>query len=332
MPGPRRGRRLRVATYNILHTQDSDGLATIEQRVGLLTAAIQNADIDVVGLQEVSSSGNHGLIIERLASGLAGATGDSWQWCWFASNPHVHYEPEPQPGGGGGPLTELAASAAGAQTGNGSEFREGLAVLTRLDVADASVTRLPLRVHEAALCIPPDLLGCNFPALFDSRTLLRVRLAAPFGEFDFYTTHIANELTALSDDTKLRQVRAALEHIDETAQPDPLPDVFVGDFNSVEGDERYQAVLLDGFIDTYRAANPTADGFTAPQDVVGDARTASERIDFVFARSGACRFGVTESTVFGDESAVRADSEGRVWPSDHFGVVSEVRIPACRGV
>ncbi|MGH9137311.1 MAG: endonuclease/exonuclease/phosphatase family protein [Acidimicrobiales bacterium] len=324
----RDGSHLRVASFNVLHTQDPDGLATVEQRIPMLTDAIADAGVDVVGLQEVSRSGNHGLVAARLAQGLAAATGDTWQWCWFASNPHVHYEPEPQPGGGGGPLTELAASAAGAQSGNGSEFREGLALLTRFSVLDAAVTRLPLRVHEAALCVPPDPIDCNFAALFDSRALLRVRVETPSGELDVYTTHIAHGLTVASDDTKLRQVRAALDSIDATARPDPLPDIFVGDFNSVEGDTRYQAVLGRGFVDTYRVANPAADGFTAPQDVTGDTSTVSERIDFVFARRGACLLEVTESDVFGGQPADRDGGPGLVWPSDHYGVVAELSV-AC---
>jgi endonuclease/exonuclease/phosphatase family metal-dependent hydrolase len=319
---------LRVATFNVLHTQDPDGLATIEQRIPMLVSAIAGSGADVVGLQEAAKSGDHGLVAERLAEGLVTATGDTWHWCWFASNPHIPYEPEPNPGGGGGPLTELAATGAGAQSGNGAEFREGVAVLTRMPLLSASVMRLPLRSHEAVACVPPDPLGCNFAALFDSRVLLHARVDTPSGPLDLYTTHIAHGLTALSDDTKLRQVEAALDHIDATAAVDALPDVFVGDFNSVEGDPRHQAVTTRGFIDTFRAANPEADGFTASQDVVGPALTVDHRIDFVFSRVGSCPVAVTESSVFGADPEPRVDAPGTVWPSDHLAVVSALAL-AC---
>ena len=327
-PAPVDDGELRIATYNVLHTQDSDGLATIEQRIPMLVAAIQGSGADVAGLQEVAKSGDHGLVARRLAAGLATATGESWSWCWFASNPHVHYEPETNPGGGGGPLTELAATGAGAQSGNGSEFREGLAIVSRLPILEASVVRLPLRVHEAAACVPPDPFGCNFAALFDSRALLHARVDTASGLLDLYTSHIAHGLTVLSDDMKLRQVNAALDHIDATAAEDVLPDVFVGDFNSVEGDPRHQAVLARGFVDTFRVANPGVDGFTGGQDVVGPAPTVSERIDYVFARPGTCELDVIESHVFGDTPEPREDAPGTVWPSDHFAVVTAL-VPVC---
>lgn len=312
-PVPLPSEGLRIATYNVLHTQDAEGAATIDTRLDLLADEIAAQNPDALGLQEVSKSGAFGFVIEELAGRVATLTGQDWHWCWFASNPHVHYEPEPQPGGGGGPLTELAVQAAGQQTGNGNEFREGVALLARHPILDASVRRLTLRSHEAVACVPPDPIGCNFAALFDSRVVMHGRVAG----VDLFTTHLAHGLTALSDDVKLRQVNDALARIAEVSDPS-TPDVFVGDFNSVEGDDRWTAVTDAGFVDGFRHAEPGADGFTSGQDVLSDAATVSRRIDFVFVRGLQACVG----DVFGDTPLVDPDGPGSpdIWPSDHYAV------------
>ena len=94
-----------MGTYNVLHTQDRDGNPTALQRVGMLAAAIERSGADAMGLQEVAKSANlaasaaaaglddgdevTGLMVELIAQDLVARTGDTWSWCWFASNAHV---------------------------------------------------------------------------------------------------------------------------------------------------------------------------------------------------------------------------------------------------
>ena len=339
-PSPGTSQSLHVGTYNVLHTQDADGNPTAPQRIGMLADAIEGSGADVLGLQEVAKSATlagldndddemRGLMVELIAQDLAASTGVDWSWCWFASNAHIPLEPEPAEGGGGGPLTELATLGSGQQTGNGNEFREGVALLSRYPIASATVKRLSLRMHEAAFCEEIDPIGCQFAVVFDSRVIMHGVIDTPGGPVDLYTSHLAHGVTSQSDDTKARQIREGLAHIAATENP-ATPTFYVGDFNTeATGDPdaaRYQSILDAGFADTYAtatavdAADPPG---TSSQDVVGELRTVSHTIDYVFAkRLGGCHSAYGD--IVGDVRAVRADQPGWVWPSDHMGVVVSV--------
>lgn len=319
---------LRVATFNVLHGLTADSDKTLGSRVALAVDAIIDSGADVVGAQEVSVTNSHGHVAKRLAQGLMQRTGLSWWWCWFQSNPHFPGEPDLRPGGGGGPLTELFVANAG--TGNG-QFREGVAILSRFPITDSGVRRIAPRSYEAPACVPPDPFACNFAAAFDSRSVLRVRIRPTAGadELDVYTTHVAHHLTELSPVQKLINVQQVLAYVNETAIRGATPDLLVGDFNSVEGDQRHAAVTGAGFVDTFRLADPASRGATSDQKILTDTPepTATERIDFVFARPGTCGISVPGSRVFANVPSLQPDGRW-LWPSDHLAVVSEV---ACAG-
>jgi endonuclease/exonuclease/phosphatase family metal-dependent hydrolase len=310
---------VRVGTFNVLHSQSDVGDETLEARVPLIVAALAGARIDVAGLQEVAKTTNHGHVAQRIAQGLAALRGGTWSWCWFQSNPHFPGEPDLQPGGGGGPLTEVMASAARA---GDTRFAEGVAVVSRFAIEDATVRRLPPRSYESPLCVPPDPIDCNAAAFFDSRAVLRARIAGPTGPLDLFTTHLAHGLTPLSDTTKLLYANLALAYADELAVDDATPDLLVGDFNSTEDSAVHQAVIDAGFVDTFRLANPTDLGHTSDQDPLAPAATVTSRIDYVFARPGGCGLRAGASEILGNRPAVHQG--GSLWPSDHFGLVSEL--------
>src|SRR5439155_2821684 len=80
-----------------------------------------------------------------------------------------------------------------------------------------------------------------------------------------------------------------------------------------------------GLIDTFREANPTAPGFTVWQPVWLERPFASRRVDFILLARGANTRGrvVASRVVLNQPSR----TQGRVlWPSDHYGVLSEVEI------
>ncbi len=314
-------RTLRVAQFNVLHGQSDTGAETLAARLKLQIDVLAKARVDVVGMQEVSKTTSHGLVVERLADGLAKRVGGHWYWCWFASNPHFPLEPDVQPGGGGGPFSEVMATQA--RSGE-AEFREGIAILSRHEITHAQVLRVRPRSYEAVVCVPPDPIDCNAAGFFDSRSVMWVRIDAPSGHdgYDVYTTHIAHGLTPLSDTTKLLQTQEALDWIDGNGQDEATPDVFVGDFNSEEGSAVHDEVTGAGWTDTYRAANRTAKGFTSDQDPLAPRATVSSRIDYVFARPGTCGLKVRSSAVIANK--VYRVAGKPLWPSDHYGLVSEI--------
>ena len=314
---------LRVGQFNVLHGQSDQGHETLEARLKLQVDVLARARVDVVGLQEVSRTTSYGLVVERLADGLAKRVGGHWYWCWFASNPHFPLEPDMQPGGGGGPLSDAMAGFA---RGGEAEFREGIAILSRHEITHAQVLRVRPRSYEAAACVPPDPIDCNAAGFFDARSVMWVRIDAPFGGprngYDVYTTHIAHGLTPLSDTTKLLQTQEALEWINGNGQDEATPDVFVGDFNSEEGSAVHKEVTGAGWTDTFRAANRRSKGFTSDQDPVAARSTVSSRIDYVFARAGTCGLTVSASSVIANR--VYRVGGKPLWPSDHYGVVSTI--------
>ena len=335
--GPRsrlpEGAALRTGTYNVLHSQGEQEAWNLTKRLPQLVDAMAAAEAHVWGLQEVTNNDRHGRIAELLAEGLAARTGRSWEWCWFLSNPHVPGEPDLNEGGGG-PLSDAMAEFSSFPAEG--DFREGLAVLTSFDITQARSRRLPPRTYEAVACVPPNPLGCNLPATFDSRQLLWTRIdTGPAGPLDLFNTHLAHGLTALSDTTKRVQVEAALATIDEWATADRLPDLFVGDFNSTSADDRYATVIDSGFGDTYLDAGaPECDpathvGCTSGQQELTPTPepTTRSRIDFVFARPGTCGTSALAASIIGT-NAVRQPDGQWLWPSDHLGVTTTLRCEA----
>src|SRR5688572_3106658 len=132
---------LRVATFNVLHSDTDDGDVSLGDRLPLLAAAIADGGADIVGAQEVTRNvafdpaaeapQRHGLVAQRLAAAVADRTGEPWAWCWSLSNPHVPLSPDLDPGGGN-PLD--AAAAASGNFPDPGDFSEGLAILTRFPI------------------------------------------------------------------------------------------------------------------------------------------------------------------------------------------------------
>jgi len=97
----------------------------------------------------------------------------------------------------------------------------------------------------------------------------------------------------------------------------PLSDtVFVGDFNSTEGNDLYKLMKSAGFSDTYRSVNPILfNSFTFPHNMLGLFDKPGKfypllRLDYIYTGS---RFKTLKSTVVGGETG-----------SDHLPVVSTV--------
>lgn len=312
---------LRVGTYNVLHTQGEYDDETLDRRVELIVEALADSETDVVGLQEVVRSANHGNVAQRIAAGLAARTGQDWSWCFNQSNPHVPGEPDSGPGGIGGPASQVIAGAARA---GDSPWAEGVAVVSRLPISDQATHRLPPRTAEAPVCQaeqPDDPLAFATCA-FDTRQILWARVGTGCGEMDFVSTHLANDESSISEQSRLLQITDALAQIDQLASVDAAPDVLVGDLNTLEGSPVWQAAIDAGFVDGFRAASPDEPGFTSSQEIDAPSATVEQRIDYVLARPGSTPLAPADAEILGDESSPFQGSGGQtvVWPSDHYGV------------
>jgi endonuclease/exonuclease/phosphatase family metal-dependent hydrolase len=213
---------------------------------------------------------------------------------------------------------ELADALGGFHVAHGSRFdldhfpeSIGNAVLSRFPI-DASVVR-PLPA----------------PAGLDElRVAVRADIAAPFGPIEVFCTHLNYRL----DQSAVRQlqVRALCELVGETEGRRGFPPIVCGDFNALpESEELRMMTGLTGvpvpglvFIDAWRAAG-SGPGYTWDNRNPHAAASfePDARIDYVlvgYPREHGVGH-VERAAVFG------AEPVDGVWPSDHCGVVTDLR-------
>jgi endonuclease/exonuclease/phosphatase family metal-dependent hydrolase len=96
------------------------------------------------------------------------------------------------------------------------------------------------------------------------------------------------------------------------------PVVVVGDFNTTPD----LVGVPEPWVDAWTAGE--GDGFTFGQDgdLANDESGMRERIDYVFVRDAEVR----RTETFGDRQEDRSTPH-RLWPSDHAGVVADLRLP-----
>jgi len=119
----------------------------------------------------------------------------------------------------------------------------------------------------------------------------------------------------------------------------PYPVILTGDLNSDASGcttPTYPSLIGDGFVDAWTLGRPLGDGFTSNQadDLLNGASALWHRIDFILyrdaftTRTGQFR-GSSHAELVGEEQADR--TPGGLWPSDHAGVVADLRIAPGRG-
>jgi endonuclease/exonuclease/phosphatase family metal-dependent hydrolase len=168
----------------------------------------------------------------------------------------------------------------------------------------------------------------------ESRSLLYARLESPFGELPVFVTHLNWKLHQGS--VRLRQVRFIAERIAELApvRSQFLPPVLMGDFNAEpDADEirflRGLAVVDEEsvfFADAwvYGADGSAGATFDRKNEYACVAREPSRRIDYIFVRGPDTQLRgepVKTELAF---ATPEVGAAGNVWPSDHFGLVSDV--------
>lgn len=217
---------------------------------------------------------------------------------------------------GGGQVARLAETL-----GFESAFGEGFAgdgltfgntVLSRWPIIETETRRLP-----------------SIDGFDELRVVLRARINGPRGPVDVFTTH----LNWRFDQSHIRQlqVRALFEFVAETTADRTFPPVVCGDFNADPRSDEIKtmtgraAVPVEGLVfqDVWDIAGdgPGCTWDNANPHAAADLEL-SRRIDFVFVGwpwGDGGRGYATRAELVGTEAV-----DGMV-PSDHYGVVTELR-------
>ncbi len=276
---------LRLATLNIWN-KSGPWLA----RLGLIRQGLEAVGPDVIGLQEVLRFAPNGLDTFVPTSATCQAT-------------------EIAAGFG----YEIAYSAA-SDYGGGLFF--GNAVLSRFPILETQSFALPSLDSG------------------EKRSLLYARIKTPFGDLPYFVTHLNWKFH--QGYVRLSQVRFIAEQVAQLApiQSTLLPPVLVGDFNAEpDADEirflRGLAVVAESsvfFADAWIYGGDGSLGATFARDnaYAEKAREPSRRIDYIFVRGpdSNLRGEPVKTEVVFNRSEPSAD--GPIWPSDHYGVVSDV--------
>jgi len=177
-------------------------------------------------------------------------------------------------------------------------FEEGPAVLSRFPI------------------VAWDVVPVNSCDHWYGRVLLCATLDTPWGPLDACSTHTASSTCQLRSLTKLLHERRGR-----------APRILMADLNSTPDTSGVRRLLADdGLVDTFRAANPDAPGSTVGQPVRGEAQAARRRADYVLVAPGPdAPVRVRASRVILDRPGRAADGKA-LWPSDHYGVLSEVEV------
>jgi endonuclease/exonuclease/phosphatase family metal-dependent hydrolase len=281
---------VRLLTVNLLHGGYLPWLredrARTAARLELLAAELARLRPDVVAVQEaLVASSRPGAV----AAWLAGRLG--YRVRFATANPLVVPPPVSRR------IPPAVRDAVNRAIAAALDFEEGLAVLTPL----------PIVAHAAHELPRPRFV-------LENRIALRVRINAPAGPLDVWNAH----LTRAGGGHHRQAAHLARLIARESAG---VAAVLLGDFNHDDTAPGVRALLAAGFRDAHREVHGAAPGLTAWQRVDAPEGTVGHRVDYCFLapdtalRPAACR--------------VVLDRPGRfagrpLWPSDHYGVMTEV--------
>jgi endonuclease/exonuclease/phosphatase family metal-dependent hydrolase len=304
---------LRIAQFNVLHGLTTPGDHTLAARTQLQVRELAAANVDIVGLEEVSETGHHGRVIATIAGGMARRTHETWWWCWFRTEPHAPGAPDTRTGGGDPLSDQLAAH----YNSNDTPWYEGAAILSRWPIVASAVHRLPGEDPAQRLqtdCAPPFTdPTCPVDIVLEPRAALWTRIATPYDDVSVTVAHTSGNV----DQHKFLATWAL-------AQSRKAASAFlVCDCNSVPTDPAQAALRSGGWRDTYRALHPTGGG-TADQQIDASHPTVSNRIDYVFRRPGSYLDLRTSVRFMNTPERSTVEQSGWLWPSDHWGVLDTV--------
>lgn len=281
--------RLRVVTFNVFH--DYPLLRHVEARFGLVAEALAAEAPDVVFLQEISISEAHGHLPNRLADALR-ARGLGYEAVYAAANGSV---------------------------GDGGNFEEGAAILSRHPMAGCAVHRL-----AADRPVLRELHGYRF---VEQRIALRATILAPDGQpLDVFGVHLTDAPPAADGRVPRREQIEDFERFVAERPTSGRPAIVAGDFNASPDTNEIRWLESRGLRDLCAAGAPHPTNDRNDRDLEGRADTSDQRIDYVFALAPeGVEIAVVDARPF-LAAAVATDSGGWLWASDHNGVVVDVEV------
>ncbi|MER7027526.1 MULTISPECIES: endonuclease/exonuclease/phosphatase family protein [Streptomyces] len=195
-----------------------------------------------------------------------------------------------------------------------------------VDIGNAVLSRWPL-VEHATVELPPR------PGDDDGRPALYARIDAPGHRVPFFTTHLTSALDASA--VRCRQVEALAAFVAAHRGGTDFPPVITGDFNAWPDSDEVRrfggyktapAVPGQVFLDAWEYADPDRPSATwnAANPHVAARGEPSVRVDYIHV-------GPPGPGGLGSVGAVRRIGDhpvGGVWPSDHAGVLADLRGPS----
>lgn len=180
------------------------------------------------------------------------------------------------------------------------------------EVGPAILSRFPITAVDVV-----DLPRCQ--CRIDPRVALRADVQTPAGPITVFSTHTTR------DDCQTRRVAEL------ALAANGRSTLVMGDLNTAETAPGLVAFRDGGFVDVFRAANPTAPGHTVWQRIDAPAPTVQRRVDYVFVKpaEGVEAHVVSSRIVLDTPRAT--DEGGALWPSDHYGVFAELELAARPG-
>lgn len=200
-------------------------------------------------------------------------------------------------------------------------------VIDGVGFGNAVVSRWPI-TESAVLDLP------GFDGHDEQRVVVRATVEGPDGPLQVFSTHLDWRYDRSA--TRQAQVRVLCEFV-AGSRPRSSPPIVGGDFNAEPGSDEIRmltgeaAVPVPGlvFFDTHRTAGVAGAGvggghtWSNRNPYAAQEYEPDRRIDYVFV--GWRRDDGTGSAV---SSRVVCDEPiDGVWPSDHFGVLAELRRP-----
>jgi len=292
------GHRLRVATLNLWNRS-----GPWPDRLALIRYELRRLLPDVIGLQEV---------LRRVPEG------EPADGAWSV--------PDQVPDDGR--ADQASVVAAGTHPfvayGRAMDYGGGLAF------GNAVASRYPILEHQV-FQLPGRETG-------EGRSLLYALVEHPAGRLPVFVTHLNWKLHHGS--VRVRQVRFVCDCVRELAPLDGsderLPPVVMGDFNAApDADEiRYMVGLatLEGksvyFADAWTYGGDGSPGYTFDRRnrFAALAHEPPRRIDYIFVRGPDTKLrGEPLETRLAFAESVPGEG-GPLWPSDHFGLVTDLSV------
>lgn len=214
---------------------------------------------------------------------------------------------------------ELAEALGGYHVTHASRFAPDR---FRESIGNAVLSRYPITATATCSLSAP-------PGLDELRLVVRADIETPTRPVEVFSTHLNYRLD--QSHVRQQQVRELCAFVDETTERRVVPPIVCGDFNAdPESDEIRMMTGLTAvpvpklvFIDAWRAGGtgpgPTWDNrnpFAAAD------HEPDRRIDYVFV--GYPREGGIGKVVHAER--LGTEPVGGVWPSDHLGVVADIRL------